>query len=288
MKAIKEIHQFDPIFPFVYLHEEKGNPEERVQFYHFHDWYELVFVHEGNGKFFIDHDFFSMEQHDLYLIPGNVIHKVLAEKKTPYKCSVILFHPMLIYSHEIGDHFSYLDSFKALSNSGGFQLKLSQEQMEIFKKLLGEMQEEYQSNDIGSRSALLLLLHQILLKINRTFSTSEYTPEVVYTKREKWMRDVLHYIDLHYTEEHLSLSFLAQQALVSPEHFSRTFKKITGFTLPAYLEWKRLVHAKEMLLKTDHHISFISDACGYKSLPHFHKRFKQRFGLTPGEFRKNV
>lgn len=287
MKAVKERHEYDPLFPLVYLPKLTGNPGEKVPFYHFHNWYELVFVHDGKGSFLVDKHFFDMEKNDLYLIPGDVIHKASADKTAPYTCSVILFHPMLIQIAEVGDSFSYLGPFHDLIRSGRFKLRLSAERMKEFEKLLGMMDDEYCSAEKGNRSAVILLLHWMLLQISRMNTHFEHAKKGhMPDKRDWWMKDVLNYIDSHYTDSHLSLTVLADQALVSPAHFSRTFKKTTGFTLPAFLEMKRLVKAKELLLTSDHSVSFISDLCGYKSLSHFHKRFKQQLGKSPGEFRR--
>jgi AraC-like DNA-binding protein len=65
------------------------------------------------------------------------------------------------------------------------------------------------------------------------------------------------------------------------------FKKLTGFHLPEYINVKRVLKAKDLLLMTEHTISFIAGQCGFESVPHFHRIFKACVGLTPGAFRSS-
>lgn len=54
-----------------------------------------------------------------------------------------------------------------------------------------------------------------------------------------WMEQVLHYIDYHFHED-LTREQIAEMAQVSPEHFSRTFRKHTGQTFSNYLALLRI------------------------------------------------
>ncbi|WP_162357120.1 helix-turn-helix transcriptional regulator [Metabacillus mangrovi] len=281
MEAVRESHPFDPMFPLVYFHHMKGNPDEDVSFYHFHDWYEAVFVHEGGGTFFIDKDFYPMKKNDLYLIPGDIIHQANPDSRDPFICSVILFHPGLIQSLELGEFYSHLSPF---SLQAPFY-SLTESQMGEFSSLLEKIQQEMTGKPAGYRHGVLSILHWLLLLVSRL---QPVLPENSgkRSKSEAWMKEVLLYIDLHYTDSRLSLPVLAEQALVSTEHFSRVFKRVTGFTLPSYLGVKRLFKAKELLSQTDHPVSYISDVCGYKSTSYFHSKFKEQLGCTPGDFRR--
>ncbi|MBS2970076.1 AraC family transcriptional regulator [Metabacillus sp. KIGAM252] len=281
MNAVRESHSFDPLFPFVFFYHLKGNPEQEPHLSHFHDWYEIVFVLDGQGTFFIDKEFYPMKKNDLFLIPGNVIHHANPSKRNPFLCHVILFHPALMQSPELGDFFSYLSPFSQKE----FHYLLLAEHMKEHKEYLFRMHMELEKKEAGYRHALLTHLQGILLLIARQQPAVPETSGKL-SKSELWMKEVLFYIDLHYTDHELTLPALAEQALVSPEHFSRIFRRVTGLTLPAYLGVKRLFKAKELLWHTDLSVAFISDACGYKSVSYFHSKFKEQLGCTPGEFRK--
>ncbi|QHT45415.1 AraC family transcriptional regulator [Bacillus sp. SB49] len=283
LEAVLEKHAYDPLFPFVYMYRIAGNTEDPLVSFHFHDWYELVVVHEGRGHFFIDKHVYPMEKGQIFHISGEIIHKAIPDQKEPFLCSVLLFKPTLIHSKELNESFSYFDPF--LKN--GFTSRLPQAGFKEIESFLEQMDEEKKEwKGKGSKHALQLYLHWILLILNRE-SKELLPPEASTTssRRESWMNEVLLFIDETMWKEQLTLEKLAKEALVTPEHFSRTFKKTTGFTLPQYINLKRLIKAKELLKTTDYSISYIADICGFKSLSYFHTLFRKGIGTTPRKYR---
>lgn len=85
--------------------------------------------------------------------------------------------------------------------------------------------------------------------------------------------------------EPISLRDMSRVAYISPFHFNRVFHEITGLPPVKFISAMRLDEAKRLLLNT--HLS-ITDVCyevGYNSLGTFTRRFTQRVGLGPREFR---
>ena len=87
-------------------------------------------------------------------------------------------------------------------------------------------------------------------------------------------------------ERELPLEELAAAAYLSPFHFSRLFKKVTGASPHAYLAALRIERAQRLLATTDLSITEISTRVGYASSSHFGKAFRQANGLTPRAFRE--
>lgn len=99
----------------------------------------------------------------------------------------------------------------------------------------------------------------------------------VYTAIE-WLR-------IHYAKE-LSLTDLAAQAGVSPEHLLRLFKKHEGSTPIDYL-WKyRIDRAVDLLVHTGLNVTEVSERCGFKTTHHFARMIKQLTGRTASEIRR--
>jgi AraC family transcriptional regulator len=85
--------------------------------------------------------------------------------------------------------------------------------------------------------------------------------------------------------EPISLRDMSRVAYISEFHFNRVFHQITGLPPAKFISAMRLEEAKRLLLNT--HLS-ITDVCfevGYNSLSTFTRRFTQRVGLGPREFR---
>jgi AraC-like DNA-binding protein len=85
--------------------------------------------------------------------------------------------------------------------------------------------------------------------------------------------------------EPISLRDMSRVAYISPFHFNRVFHEITGLPPAKFISAMRLDAAKRLLLNTRRSITDICYEVGYNSLGTFTRRFTQRVGLAPREFR---
>src|SRR5678815_4242867 len=85
--------------------------------------------------------------------------------------------------------------------------------------------------------------------------------------------------------EPISLRDMSRVAYISTFHFNRVFHQITGLPPAKFISAMRLDEAKRLLLNSDRSITDISFEVGYNSLSTFTRRFTQRVGLGPREFR---
>lgn len=83
----------------------------------------------------------------------------------------------------------------------------------------------------------------------------------------------------------LTLDDLAEMAGLSPFHFARVFRSVTGVPPVEFQTSMRFVRAKELLLTSTASVTDICFEVGYGSLGTFSRRFKQIVGITPAEFR---
>ncbi len=99
-----------------------------------------------------------------------------------------------------------------------------------------------------------------------------------------WVDQSLHYMDAHYNEE-LTREQMAEQAGVSPEHFSRTFRKHTGRTFNAHLTLLRIRSAQQLLLIGTPNLNTLAQQVGYKEGLYLSRKFKESVGLSPSAYR---
>lgn len=78
---------------------------------------------------------------------------------------------------------------------------------------------------------------------------------------------------------------LAALVNLSASRFRHLFKQETGTSPRQYLRELRFRKAEAMLVSTFLPLKEIAEAIGLVSLTHFMKDFKQRHGMTPGEYR---
>lgn len=87
-------------------------------------------------------------------------------------------------------------------------------------------------------------------------------------------------------QKKLSVQALADRMHMSPSHFSRVFKRRTGFSPYDYVLAARLNRAKEYLQRTDLSVSEIAFETGFNSDANFIYFFTAHTGMSPGKFRK--
>lgn len=101
------------------------------------------------------------------------------------------------------------------------------------------------------------------------------------------LRRVCDYIEANLGEE-LTLASLADVACLSRFHFSRLFKRAIGIGVHRYVMQRRLERAKQLIAHRRMTLTEVAYAVGFKSQASFTHLFRQRIGLTPGRFRREV
>ena len=98
---------------------------------------------------------------------------------------------------------------------------------------------------------------------------------------------VILYIENNYNQT-LTLEELSKVASFSKYHFHRIFKSITSETIGEYIRRVRLQNSTHKLSTSKLNITQIALDIGYETNASFSKAFKERFGITPKEFAKNL
>jgi transcriptional regulator GlxA family with amidase domain len=83
----------------------------------------------------------------------------------------------------------------------------------------------------------------------------------------------------------LDVAALAREALMSPGHFSRSFRAAFGETPYAHLMTRPIERAKDLLRRGDLPITGVCMAVGCSSLGSFSSRFTELVGETPSAYR---
>lgn len=85
--------------------------------------------------------------------------------------------------------------------------------------------------------------------------------------------------------ENITLSSLAAELCISPDHLGRLFKQYTGISFSEYRNTLRLRCACDLLKNTSRTVKEIAFDCGYHSEQYFIHTFKNHYGSTPHQWR---
>ena len=92
-------------------------------------------------------------------------------------------------------------------------------------------------------------------------------------------------IDGDFADPELSVSRLAEEACVTPNHLSKLFKRELGISPLDYLLVRRLEYASKLLRGSSMTVREIAFACGFHDPNYFIRIYRKRTGAPPGASR---
>lgn len=121
------------------------------------------------------------------------------------------------------------------------------------------------------------LLSSILVK------TAE-TVHIAVNKKKLLIQECEKYIEDNY-DKNIIVADVAKYVGASPSYLSRVFKEMTGQTIIATLNQKKLDKAKDYLENTDMKIYEIADALGFEHTTYFSHFFKKYAKVSPKDYK---
>jgi AraC family transcriptional regulator len=240
--------------------------------------YLVISVFTGELDCLINENRIRLVESRSLIIEPNV--RVDASGK-PVECVFLNLAPSLVIEHAIAMRLSTPLSTVAFSP----QVITSDTKLnEMFGSFVSELKDEKPGKEIVMRA----LAEQTLVHMLRKYSTTRRSDELELSRVGLVDRRIRRSVELMHAQldQELSLKAIAAASYLSPFHFSRLFKKLTGSTPHNYLAVMRANRAQLLLAETEMSVTEIGARVGYLSASHFTKAFRLATGTTPREFRK--
>lgn len=107
-------------------------------------------------------------------------------------------------------------------------------------------------------------------------------------KQSDTISQVIHYLEVHYTNEDLSLTSLAKSFYINPSYLSRIFKKVTNKSFTDYLVELRVQKAIEQLQLSNYKAYQLAQMVGIPDPNYFIKCFRKVTGVSLQEFKAQM
>ncbi|MCX7709874.1 MAG: AraC family transcriptional regulator [Clostridia bacterium] len=246
---------------------------------HHHDFYECYLFISGDVTYLIEGKTYVLRPGDVVLVNSTELHQaIINNKQIPYERIVLWIDKSFLsrLSTETTDLtkcFEYPEKENVLRAD----LEMQQTIKSMFKKLLAL--EDY--TGIGRELLYKAYMIDLMVHLNILLDRSKIKPNVD-LKNSNLISQVIHYINNH-LEEEISIETLSEQFYLSKFHLIREFKKHTGTTIHKYIIQKKLIQAKEQILK-GLPINIVYIQCGFGDYSNFFRAFKNEYGVTPKQF----
>ena len=98
------------------------------------------------------------------------------------------------------------------------------------------------------------------------------------------LNPAIRYIESHLSESQITNAQLAEIVGLSETHFRSLFTRHYRISPRQYVLNVRIEKAKQLLLDRRNTLAQVAELCGFSSLYHFCRSFKQRTGMTPTQY----
>ncbi len=252
-------------------------PLEGTVSLHWHEFYEMSFILEGEGIHFLNGVSYPLKRGDIFLLTPADFHEITAYPNTNFELFNVIF-----LDEWLSDEIRQLIFNEVQLHSTVFT-ETDYAFIEAEFRLLWS---EARLPKLGSRAVMQGALERIMITLTRACLGKAYQKESSLTLfPQPSIRKALIYMQHHF-RENLTLEDVAKQAQFAPNYFSECFRNAVGTTFQNYLQELRIKFAKSLLSVSELSVTEICYASGFNTLSHFERVFKQRFGKSPSSYRK--
>ena len=276
--GLTKLGYLDGDFHFFHLCDSAGQEHET----HYHEFAKLVIFLSGRVDYLVEGTAYPLQPWDMLLIAGHLAHKAVIDTSVPYERMIFYIDPEALKGADVDlmqcFYTAEARAFYLVRPSGRDQAKLS--------GLLRELEQADRSEAFGAKWLEWTYFQQLMVHVNRMMLTDQTDVHVTNLGYDSRIADVIAHINKNLGME-LTVDALAQRSYMSKYHFMRLFKQLTGYTVHAYVQQKRLLRATE-LLKGGVTAADAAERCGFRDYSTFQRAFKTEFGLTPSVYVSHV
>jgi AraC-like DNA-binding protein len=238
---------------------------------HTHDFFQLFYVLDGEGTAILRAREFALREHRLFLVPPGASHGLAASRGTMLKTLDTKFNVRCEALR------SELCRLSGPIDDEGNQIRPILERIRVEgMKAMGWYRELC--------GALLMQTAVLLLRLHSGEADGARFPAAC-THLNTTEDKIRSYIERNFRRD-LTLREIGDYIGYTPEYLSSLFSSSTGVSVHHYLMHVRIEHARELLKNSDLPIKEICLECGFKSIHHFSRAFKEAQGMPPAAWRE--
>jgi len=254
---------------------------------HVHSHVEINLLLAGGMTYLFNGRTVTLKKGDLGLFWAAIPHRVIEVEEPTYFICIDL--PVEMFLAMPG-----CDALKTPLLQGGVLVanRLRPFDEQLFQSWHDDMEASDEALQAIVRDELAIRLRRIVLDGWRDLATDEEERRALETnpRSGEHQRDRAHRMARFISEhaiEPISVADIAASVDLHPNYAMTLFRKTLGMTINEYVTRQRLMLAHGRLLASDGDIADIAFEAGFGSLSRFYEAFKERYGCTPRDMRRN-
>ena len=237
---------------------------------HLHYHVEIVYMHKGYAKAYIDSDTFELQAGDLLVVFPNKIHR-FEDEAGRNKYDLFIVNPDL--SEDIAQRTATENPKNPIIRNASSNSRLMS---------LIEILSDFESFPVSCKHTLLKgYFTAFFAEILEMMPTQSARHD-----ENQAMRALVQYCSRNFTKE-LSLAILEEELHLSKYYISHLFGDKLGISFNDYINSLRISEACRLLRMSDISITEISGASGFGTLRTFNRSFIKQMGMSPSDYRKS-
>lgn len=281
---LRENVEHGDIFLPLAFYKTSGMPEKLL---HWHEEMEITRITEDRCLYYIDLNTVEVRAGDLILISPRMLHGFSRLGDTLMTSNTFVFHLDLLGSDAPDVCASqYLHPIAKGSLQLGHLCRPGEPGHQPLTESFLRLEQIYREKAPFFELALKAELFHFFWLLFQCGLTHVPSPKAEDGQVVEKLRGVLRYMQENYRRS-ITVDELAGLCHFSSYYFMRFFKKHLNMTCIEYLNQYRLTRALEALEITDLPITTIALENGFNTVSYFNRQFKDKFRLTPSEYRKH-
>ena len=233
---------------------------------HIHGAIEMVYITKGTLELGVGQELYHMEKGDFAIVFPNVIHHYQVFENGENKALYILVSPNLILN--------YMDELQSMCPE--FPVICKEHLHTDIVKAVKSLIDVDKTNTRLIHAYVQMIFAHIFSEMEMVEKESIGGEDLIYKAVE--------YVAKNFREK-VTLEEMAYNLGVSKYVLSRLFSKTFHCNFSTYVNGVRLNYAVSMLEGTNESITNICYECGFESQRTFNRVFKERYRVTPREYR---
>ena len=257
------------------------NTELPFQYLHNHDFYEFYLYISGDITYLIEGKSYNLKSGDIVLINTTELHQaIINSMKVPYERIILWINKSFLRELSTPE----TDLSLCFENVGKKNVVRADFQIQQnIRAQLSKLLDLESYKGLGKDLLYKAYIIELVIQLNNlVFNDKSNTDIDIDIMKSNLIDGIVEYINNHLNEE-ITIDELSKEFYLSKFHLSREFKKYTGTTIHRYIVQKKLIEAKELILK-HYPINSVYKQSGFGDYSNFFRAFKNEYGISPKQF----